>query len=32
MSDVELKIALVVMVGIVITIGIAVFVKYLIYR
>lgn len=32
MSDVELKIALVVMVGIVLTIGIAVFVKYLIYR
>jgi hypothetical protein len=32
MSDVELKIALVVTVGIVITIGIAVFVKYLIYR
>ena len=32
MSYVELKITLVVMVGIVITIGIAVFVKYLIYR
>jgi preprotein translocase subunit SecD len=32
MSDVELKIALLVMAGIVLTIGIAVFVKYLIYR
>jgi hypothetical protein len=32
MSDVELKIALVAMAGIVFTIGIAVFVKYLIYR
>ena len=32
MSGVELKIAIIVVIGIVLTIGIAVFVKYLIYR